>query len=470
MMRHLLCNLHILCTFPERLVSASFFRPIAVLALSASLSGLVAAAGVTYSYQGPNFTGASDHVSVSFTTSAPLAAGRSYLSQADALVTGSSVTVVSPSGVKTNFSLPVTTFQLHTNASGQIDSWFIFGGFSSLSGMAPAMTGTDRQAYTMNTLVFIPGSDVPGATGLVTGPYAYDQATETQFYASCAAAPAGCTLAGNGQPYVGVYSGIINPSKTSGSWWSVTSGAGDPPPPPPANVTISGSLPTAQVGTGYVATLSASGGKAPYVWSAQGLPAGLSLRDGTISGTPSVAGNATVAVTATDAAGAAGHASYTLQVLAAGCSGSNAVINSVGRDFITVNGGAQLADHVWYTPTPAGTVFTGGTTTFLAGELVDFVGTLDPVSGCHATSMTVKPAATQSCTTPAGAKSSHAQKVVTAVGGSFVEAGKKHIDFAACTKMIYRPGQKAPAVGDVVEWWGYVQPNGNIMARKMNFQ
>jgi hypothetical protein len=306
--------------------------------------------------------------------------------------------------------------------------------------------------------------------GLVTGPYAYDQATETQFYASCATAPAGCTFAGNGQPYVGVYSGIINPSKTSGSWWTTSAGPGDPPPPPPVNVSIAGSLPSAQVGVGYVATLSASGGKAPYVWSAQGLPAGLTLRDGTVSGTPTTAGTTTVAVTATDATGAAGRASYSLAVLSAACSGSNAVVSSVGRDFITVNGGLQLADHVWYTATPAGTVFTGGTSTFVAGELVDYVGTLDPVSGCHATSMTVKPAASQSCTTPSGAQNSHAQKVVTAVGTSSLDAGKKHIDFAACTKMIFRAGQTAPAVGDRVEWWGYVQPNGNIMARKLNFQ
>lgn len=42
------------------------------------------------------------------------------------------------------------------------------------------------------------------------------------------------------------------------------------------------------------------------------------------------------------------------------------------------------------------------------GVLVDYDGTLDPVSGCYATSMTVKPAPSLSCTQPKGAKSSKA--------------------------------------------------------------
>jgi hypothetical protein len=73
------------------------------------------------------------------------------------------------------------------------------------------------------------------------------------------------------------------------------------------------------------------------------------------------------------------------------CSGANAVITSVGRDFIVVNGGQNLADHVWYAP-QAGTTFTGGTTTFVAGELVTYSGTLDAVAGCYAATMTVMPA------------------------------------------------------------------------------
>jgi hypothetical protein len=177
-----------------------------------------------------------------------------------------------------------------------------------------------------------------------------------------------------------------------------------------------------------------------------------------------------VAVTATDSAGASASASYVIQVYPGSCSASNATITSVGRDFIVVNGGVNLADHVWYTAKPGDTQFTGGTTTFVNGELVDFVGTLDPASGCHATSMTVKPPAAGSCVAPPGAKPSHARSVVTAVGANFVQAGTRHIDFAACTVSLFRKGRTAPAVGDHVEWTGYVESNGNIMAAKLNFR
>ena len=63
------------------------------------------------------------------------------------------------------------------------------------------------------------------------------------------------------------------------------------------------SLPSGVTGTAYSATVSASGGTTPYVWSATGLPAGLSIdpASGVISGTPSAAGTSTVAVTVTDA-------------------------------------------------------------------------------------------------------------------------------------------------------------------------
>ena len=64
-------------------------------------------------------------------------------------------------------------------------------------------------------------------------------------------------------------------------------------------------------------TLSASGGTTPYTWTAAGLPAGLAISDaGTISGTPTTAGTSDVTVTATDATGATGTATFSFVVAA----------------------------------------------------------------------------------------------------------------------------------------------------------
>ena len=64
-------------------------------------------------------------------------------------------------------------------------------------------------------------------------------------------------------------------------------------------------------------TLSASGGTAPYTWTATGLPSGLAVSpDGIVSGTPDAAGTSTVTVTATDSTGASASATFTFQVAA----------------------------------------------------------------------------------------------------------------------------------------------------------
>ena len=74
------------------------------------------------------------------------------------------------------------------------------------------------------------------------------------------------------------------------------------------------------------------------------------------------------------------------------CSATNATITFVNKWWLdVVLKAGDPVTHVVYTPTPAGTTFVG-VTSFAVGELVDYVGTLDSVSMCHASSMTVKAA------------------------------------------------------------------------------
>jgi IMP dehydrogenase/GMP reductase len=72
-------------------------------------------------------------------------------------------------------------------------------------------------------------------------------------------------------------------------------------------------LPSAAVGTPYTQTLSASGGRPPYLWVASGLPPGIELLStGVLRGSPSSAGNYTVDVTVIDDATPSGIAQQRL--------------------------------------------------------------------------------------------------------------------------------------------------------------
>ncbi|WP_415830357.1 S8 family peptidase, partial [Kibdelosporangium persicum] len=80
---------------------------------------------------------------------------------------------------------------------------------------------------------------------------------------------------------------------------------------PSVSVTNPGPQNTA-VGASVNLQLTASGGTAPYAWSATGLPAGLSIgsANGLITGAPTTAGTYNVTVTATASAGGSGSASF----------------------------------------------------------------------------------------------------------------------------------------------------------------
>ncbi|SDH84808.1 aminopeptidase S [Actinokineospora alba] len=103
---------------------------------------------------------------------------------------------------------------------------------------------------------------------------------------------------------------------------------------------------TGTVGTAASLQLSASGGTAPYTWSATGLPTGLSVStSGLISGTPSAVGTYNVTATATDSAGKTGSATFTWTISTApppGCSGTNGTDVAI-PDNTTVNSTITIA-------------------------------------------------------------------------------------------------------------------------------
>ncbi|OPY58393.1 MAG: Endo-1,4-beta-xylanase A precursor [Pelotomaculum sp. PtaU1.Bin035] len=84
--------------------------------------------------------------------------------------------------------------------------------------------------------------------------------------------------------------------------------------PVPLSITT-GSLENGTAGTAYSVTLTATGGTAPYTWAAAGLPDSLSIDtvNGTVYGTPTVAGTFTVHITVTDSK--SGSVSTDLQLL-----------------------------------------------------------------------------------------------------------------------------------------------------------
>ena len=136
----------------------------------------------------------------------------------------------------------------------------------------------------------------------------------------------------------------------------------------PTQLNLTNTLPNGQVGVAYSANITASGGTTPYSCAITGaLPAGLSLSACTVSGTPTVAGSATVTVKVTDSGNPAQNASQleTIVIAPAALAITNTLPNGqVGVVYsanITASGGTTPYTCSITGTLPAGLSLTGCT-------------------------------------------------------------------------------------------------------------
>lgn len=212
--------------------------------------------------------------------------------------------------------------------------------------------------------VAIPYSQALSATGGIA-PYT--------FVVSAGALPPGMSLSG-----AGVLSGAPTASGTFNTTVTATDANGQTGArayavqvAAPTIVVTPATLPSPAQGLAYSATFSASGGVAPYSFSATGtLPPGLSLTTGgVLSGTPTAPGTSTFTVLATDSSGGAGpHSgsqSYTLSTSAGPSIDQTSVpaatVGSAYSTTLSATGGtAPYSFALVSGALPAGIVFSSG--------------------------------------------------------------------------------------------------------------
>jgi hypothetical protein len=163
--------------------------------------------------------------------------------------------------------------------------------------------------------------------------------------------PAGLSVSGSsitGTPTIsGIFNVVLTGTDNFGNQSAVTVPLTITPAPA---VNVSATLPTGQVGSTYSTTaVSVSGGYGTINTVVNGLPAGLSYANGSISGSPTVSGTFNVTITGTDSLGTIGKAVIGLVINPApiaqpvSCTMPKGAIKSAAKSTITAVNGSTIS-------------------------------------------------------------------------------------------------------------------------------
>lgn len=223
-----------------------------------------------------------------------------------------------------NFTVPATavgaqTYTVSFNSGQPTIQCCGFGGSS-----IPISAGAPK-TITVPTVLTLPAAG-PLLTGTVgapysttltasggNGPYTWSAPSLATYGLSISGTTATATISGtptataSGASIAVTVKDSSSPQETATQTYTLTINAAP-------TISSPSSLPSGTVGTAYSQNVTATGGTAPYTWSATNLPSPLTIAGttstATIAGTPTAAANVTVVVKVVDANGASATKSY----------------------------------------------------------------------------------------------------------------------------------------------------------------
>jgi streptogramin lyase len=257
--------------------------------------------------------------------------------------------VISPSPLTLTCSNPAatvsTTYSASCTSSGGTPpfTWVASGlppGLN-INGTTGAITGTPTSSGTYSGTVTVTDSTTPtrqtasAPVSISVTPAKLTMSCSAGSGVSGAAYSGGCSANGGSPPYNWTASGLpstlsisssgtLTGTPTTPASYSVTVTVGDSAKPTnqtvsqtftitisPQPLTVSCSTSSGTAGISYSAGCTANGGTPPYVWTASGLPSGLSISSGVISGTPTSSGPFAVTITVNDSTAPSSQAAST---------------------------------------------------------------------------------------------------------------------------------------------------------------